>query len=178
MGETSTLQIARWKVAVDVQGTRAIYAQSTAGADACGCSACQSYASVRHIAIPREARHVLDSLGIDPMKEEEVFGGYPDGTNSRRFEGWFHFLGEVLEGNSQGIVNVTPGFSFYLAAGPGGPAFERFKGKRTGVFEFAARIPDETPGFRPFGDEDAAEADARGAPRGLEKLPRRHRVNG
>ena len=152
------VRVLSWTVAVDLEPTRSIYAASRPDADVGGCGSCRSYASVRHAAIPPEARTLLESLGIDPTKENEVVGGWRLEPGLRYFGGWFHFAGRVLEGEvipadaqgapiSLGHQPVTPHFTILVTGHRSLPCFEGFRGAPRVAVEFEARVPEDTPGF-------------------------------
>ena len=113
---------------------------------------------MRHAAIPPEARRLLDSLGIDPDKEEEVIGGWRLEPGLRHFGEWFHFVWRVLEGEGipadahGGLIifghqPMTPHFTMLVTGHRSLPCFEGFRGAPRVAVEFEARVPEDTPGF-------------------------------
>ncbi len=157
MSKRSVLPLGKWTVSVDVEATRAIYANEKAGADVCVCGMCKSYGSVRAVAIPARGRAMLEVLGIDPSKEEEIVWGYPAEDGYRFFEGWFHFVGEVVSGGpafnekaepQHWWDQITGRFGIGVSAGRGLPCFEAFRKGHSEAVEFRVEVAEATPGFR------------------------------
>jgi hypothetical protein len=71
-------------VRYDREATVAAYiALPAGGADRCGCVHCRNFAVQRANVYPQAFRFLLDSLGIDPNKEGEMFdkvGPFDDRT--------------------------------------------------------------------------------------------------
>lgn len=53
---------------------------------------------------PDEFRFLLKNIGIDPLKEGEVYELGPEGDR-RIYGGWFYFSGEIIKAGER---NVTP----------------------------------------------------------------------
>ena len=63
-----------WGFSVDKAATLAAYAAAAeGGADACSCEDCANFAQQRIIVYPNEVRELFISLGVDYIKESEVF---------------------------------------------------------------------------------------------------------
>jgi hypothetical protein len=91
------LRIGDQLIRFDREATVAAYsAISHGGADACTCSGCRNFALQRNNIYPIEFLNLLNTLGIDPIKEGEAFHNGPTG-GLQSYGGWFYFVGEVVE---------------------------------------------------------------------------------
>jgi hypothetical protein len=84
----------------DFEATRALYREhiKVAGADECGCADCKLFASRRATVYPKHLHDLLTKLGVDPMKELEVFELGPEGPSHALYGGWFKLVGEIKDG--------------------------------------------------------------------------------
>jgi hypothetical protein len=105
-------------VTVDVEATRRMYALIDHGqADDCTCEDCAYFSTHRSQAYPQEFVDLLERLGIDAAKENEVWS--LEQTDGCEFHGNFDFVGTVqLEPPRQ--------FKYYsFVAGAGYPWTEK-----------------------------------------------------
>ena len=115
-------------------------------ADRCACFSCRNFAVQRGGIYPPAFLALLDQLGIDPMKEGEVFdaAGVEDGRKLRHTGGWFHFVGELVEKGEK--LAQAGAFQYWFQ-----PSFPRPRaafGDRVAAIEFSTQIPwvlDENP---------------------------------
>jgi len=85
-------------VRYDRDATLVAYAQLEQGdAQTCGCAGCRNFIAAREHAFPDAFRIFLAELGIDPNKEGEAVHQGPIGDNLHFYEGWFYFVGELIE---------------------------------------------------------------------------------
>ena len=63
----------------------------------CACGFCRNFGLQRRTDYPSSFMELLNQLGIDAMKEGEVYDLGPAGIGKRRYGGWFFFCGELLE---------------------------------------------------------------------------------
>ena len=92
-----------WRFKVEPEKTRAAYTSSkNQGAEDCSCAYCRNLLAQRDIEYPQEMRRFLDSVGVDPFKEAEVWEVGPLEECYTYNAGWWHFIGEVE------IVGETP----------------------------------------------------------------------
>lgn len=101
------------------------------GADTCGCAGCRNFKSARGHAYPPEFLTLLKSLGVDPLKDAEVFHmGWDEATAGHQYGGWFHFVGRLESNNTcppdrEGQVimldQLTPHLQFALSRAAGEP---------------------------------------------------------
>ena len=96
----------------DPERTRAAYAALPA--IACACLYCRNYVAAC-ARLPASMRALLESLGIDPTKEAEVYelGALPDGR--RLYGGFYHLAGRLLQGaGGQAPRPIGEEFSAYF----------------------------------------------------------------
>ena len=95
----AVVQIGRWTVDVDVEATRAAYRQRTQGSpEECGCLECRNFAAARRQAYPAAVREALATLGVEPIREAEIFHLGPLDSGWHLYGGWFHVVGHLVEG--------------------------------------------------------------------------------
>jgi hypothetical protein len=110
----------------DRESTVAIYRNIENGdAEVCGCVYCQNFAAQRNSAYPASFRTVLDQLGIDPVKEGEVYASGPTVEGKFAYGGWLYFVGEMVEAGEKNIdASEAQRFEFYFTAHcPASPVF-------------------------------------------------------
>lgn len=85
-----------YRLAVDVERTRAYYAARPLPWITCGCAGCRNFARAVP-ELPRPVRDFFAALGLDPAKPGELcfYGGTPETVSGG---GWYHLAGTVLEG--------------------------------------------------------------------------------
>jgi hypothetical protein len=111
---------------------------SSGGAERCNCIYCRNFATQRATVYPESFRGLLLRIGIDPLKEGEIYdmvGPFDDRV--RPTGGWFYFVGELIE---KGEKLVTDGdFQYWFQASfPRPPACF---GLRVAAIEFTTKIP-------------------------------------
>jgi hypothetical protein len=85
-------------VRYDCDATVAAYAQFQQGdAERCGCSGCRNFVAAREQAFPGQFNTLLDELGVDPTKDWEVVDYGAVEGDMHFYEGWFYFVGELVE---------------------------------------------------------------------------------
>lgn len=85
-----------------------------------------------------EFRSLLKNIGIDPVKEGEVYEVGPDGDR-RIYGGWFYFAGEIIKAGER---NVTlPNFEYRFADCKRLPKPATHFGDRMLVIEFITLVP-------------------------------------
>jgi hypothetical protein len=123
-------------------------------ADKCRCVPCRNFAAQRNSAFPHSFLYLLNQLGIDSLKEGEVYGCYPMPSGKRQYGGWFFFGGILLESGEQ---NKTEDGISYFVTGPGkmpSPIPRDAFGPNPLALDFTIEIPwvllDEDPD-EPYG---------------------------
>jgi hypothetical protein len=86
----------QWQYSVDRDATVAAYERVAHGdAVRCGCNGCRNFVAARSQVFPAEFLALLNSLGIDPTKEGEVYTEGRKAPGSHYYGGWFHFVGDL-----------------------------------------------------------------------------------
>lgn len=110
----------------------------TGDAEQCGCSYCMNFAAQRSSIFPNEFRSLLETIGIDPAKEGEVYEVAPE-ADRRIYGGWFYFAGEIIKAGER---NATlPNFEYWFADGKRLPKPAADFGNSVAVIEFMTRVP-------------------------------------
>jgi hypothetical protein len=126
-------------VRYDREQTRKAYStMKSGGAERCGCSDCRNFAAQRSPVYPKNFRALLDQLGIDPEKEDEVYDCGPEGP-LRAYGGWFYFAGELIEPGER-MTDAGSGFQYYFADAKRRPTPTDF-GKNVLAVEFCTKLP-------------------------------------
>ena len=120
----------------------------------CPCGFCRNFGSQRETVYPPGFLKLLNQLGIDAMKEGEVYDLGPAGIGKRRYGGWFFFCGELLESGEK--LTTQDGISYFVI-GPGrmpSPNPRDAFGEHPLALDFTTEIPwvlDEDPvaNYRP-----------------------------
>lgn len=91
------LAIGNWLLKCDREATRAAYALiPSGGAKECGCIYCRNYVLARDTIFQGSVRSLFEQLGIDCTKDAEVCEYGRDAGGKRLYDGWFHFIGEII----------------------------------------------------------------------------------
>jgi len=94
------LRVGRWRVRADVQRTRKAHANlARGGAAECGCSGCRNFEALRSQWLEGPVGRVLESLGIEPAYEVEVFHSARLASGLHLYGGWYHFVGSIESGD-------------------------------------------------------------------------------
>lgn len=107
----------RWQLLVDRKATQEAYATiPNGGSDGCKCLYCRNFAATRDSIYPAEFRALLNQLGIDYLKEVEVWEAGVNNARKRLYSGWFHFVGKIVSVNKrkasrQKTHSLTPVFT-------------------------------------------------------------------
>jgi hypothetical protein len=104
----------------------------------CGCSYRMNFAAQRSSVFPDEFRSLLNNIGIDPVKEGEVYEVGPDG-DCRIYGGWFYFAGEIIRAGERTVT--LPNFEYWFADCKRLPKPATDFGGRVAVIEFITRVP-------------------------------------
>jgi hypothetical protein len=103
-----------WTFRLERLATQEAYAMCPLGGDdTCDCAFCRNFRLARERVFPEPFLQLLDSLGIDPLKDGEVYHvACPGGLHA--YGGWFHFAGELIEDGDFAPVVLAPGFEAKL----------------------------------------------------------------
>jgi hypothetical protein len=86
---------------------------------------------------PAEFIALLGELGIDPLKDAEVYHNARIAPGRHDYGGWYHFIGTLDKAGESAPVDLGSGFSVWMcpASAPRLPSFE---GKQVVQLEFHA----------------------------------------
>lgn len=149
-----TMAIGRWTLSFDHEATRGACAQiRSGGSEECLCLPCKNFAAARQQVYPRGFQDFFTRVGIDLAKEAEVCHVCRLRPGIHLYNGLFHFVGRVEEGDDAwqpvepGSEVRTPafeklgdGFSFGLSRSVGVLA-DSFAGGQAAQVEFMAEVP-------------------------------------
>lgn len=122
------LSFGQWRYTVDRDATEAAYSRATQGdAQRCGCSHCRNFVAVRDLALPRQFRDLLVTLGIDASKEGEVYHEGRLGPGKHCYGGWYHFVGKRLSAGDFAPIEYPGGDIAYMSTA-GAPHLSSFDG--------------------------------------------------
>lgn len=89
------LQFDGWRLAYDADSTREAY--RAAERYSCDCVDCRNFFEVRGGHFPEELQALFRTLGVDPERPAEVYGVAPTDGRTQLYEGFYHFVGAVIE---------------------------------------------------------------------------------
>jgi hypothetical protein len=105
-------EFGNWRYDCDREATRAAYAKAELGGSvACGCNGCRNFVLARSQAFPAQFVALLESLGIDPYKDGEVYHNARLAPGRHDYGGWFHFVGQLYETGDFPAVDFGGGFT-------------------------------------------------------------------
>jgi hypothetical protein len=106
-----------WQFTCDRQATVDAYAREAVGNSAqCTCIGCRNFVAARFDVFPKAFSTLLDSLGIDPTKDGEVYHNGRLSPGKHHYGGWFHFIGTLdVIGDFQPI-EFGESFSVYFCS--------------------------------------------------------------
>lgn len=137
------LQIGYQKIRFDREATIALYRDriTESAADHCTCICCKNFAAQRSSVYPANFLRLLDTLGIDSLKEWEAFDYDfgPDQPPVHRYGGWFLFSGELIEGTDSRPAQTSDTFSFFFTTSFPASTFQE-RAKICAV-EFTVQVP-------------------------------------
>ncbi len=162
LDEVMEIQILGWTVLADAEATHLAHERmAVGGPESCGCQYCRNFIAARELAYPPEAIELFSRLGIRADRETEI--GAPVRIPESRwlYGGWFHFVGEIVDGprlpapvatlQAEGDImgGVVRQLEFETLVDGFEIAFstqahllpESFKGKRVVQLEFSTEIP-------------------------------------
>ena len=94
-----TIPLSHWKIAVNLQETRAIQRNPGMLATNCKCAHCENWRLVFNEVLPKKLISELERIGISPGYPSDSYGGRPkDGIAD--FRVWYHVVGKILSGPS------------------------------------------------------------------------------
>jgi hypothetical protein len=99
----------------DRDATLAAYSRVIAESAArCACNGCRNFVLAGTTAFPNQFLRLLDSLGVDPLKDGEVYHNARLAPGKHHYGGWFHFVGALEVRGDFAPVAFGTDFSAYL----------------------------------------------------------------
>ncbi len=147
MDEPQNIEFHGWRFIVQAERTTQAYAASVRrGAGECSCAYCRNLVAQRAREYPRELVQFLQSVGVDPFKEAEVWEAGPLQGGYTYNAGWWHFIGEV-EVNGQPVeMETEPNgrakeWNLLFLAGKSDLKLETLPASPLVQVEFSAKLP-------------------------------------
>lgn len=140
------LEIQPWHIQYDYESTVNAYKQVERGdPECCGCIYCRNFIKARNRLYPKQFRGFLTSVGIDYMKEAEVYQISRISPGRYLYGGCFYFVGILqLRGNQGGDMKQCRSsrevFEWTLV-GTRGLAHEAFRDQPLVEVNFKAKVP-------------------------------------
>lgn len=117
-----------WEFSCDRQATADAYARATRGAsERCSCNGCRNFVAARGQIFPKAFFEFLDSVGIDSLKDGEVYHNARLRSGLHDYGGWFHFIGTLIRTGDFPVIRMAPGFTVWLSK-TGAPPLEVLAG--------------------------------------------------
>jgi hypothetical protein len=92
-----TIPLDAWRIAVDLDVTRAIQHQCGTPAYACECEQCRHWRAIAARALPASLFHQLCRIGITPTRPTDLYAFHRD-DNGEHYRITFHIAGKLLSG--------------------------------------------------------------------------------
>jgi hypothetical protein len=119
----------QWRYSCDVAATVAAYQRAATGDwGICSCSGCRNFAVARPSVFPSPFLLLLNTLGIDPSMEGEIYHVYRVSPGKHNYGGWFHFVGVLEEPSDFPPVKLDDTFSTWMRQYQGAPCLKSLKG--------------------------------------------------
>jgi hypothetical protein len=132
--------LGRWQYTVDRDATIAAYARAELGwSGRCSCNGCRNFVAARereHV-FPSEFVGFLESVGVNPRKEGEVYHNGRLAPGRHDYGGWFHFVGALEVTGDFPVVPMGERFTVWLQQ-KSAPELEALKGLPLVQVEFHA----------------------------------------
>jgi hypothetical protein len=128
----------RWKYRVDRDATILAYRQvDRGGADTCDCAGCRNFRLARAQVFSSDFLALLGELGIDPLKDAEVYHVARLASGGHVYGGWYHFVGKLDEIGDFPPVCLGDGFRVWMCQASA-PRLPSLKEKPVVQLEFDA----------------------------------------
>lgn len=128
----------QWRYSVDRDATISAHLQTErGGADTCDCSGCRNFRLARAQVFPAKFLALLYRLGIDPLKDSEVFQHARLAPGRHSYGGWYHFIGTLDETGDFPPVDFGGSFSVWMCRAEA-PRLWSLQGKSVVQLEFLA----------------------------------------
>jgi hypothetical protein len=108
-------EFGQWRYTVDRTATLEAYARQTAGGAAtCTCTGCRNFVVARDQIFPARFVEFLNTLGIDPTKDAEVYNAGQVAPHRHHYGGWYHFIGTLETTGDFAPVDFGHGLTAWL----------------------------------------------------------------
>lgn len=104
-----TINIAQWKLAVNLTETRVIQQHPAMPATQCKCDVCQNWLLVYEEVLPADLRQQLQRLGISVAHPVDGYGSAPENGETMDYRVWYYVVGRILSGPVAWIQNANLG---------------------------------------------------------------------
>lgn len=104
-GSLPVFAVGGYRLAVDVERTRAWYAAQTSPGVTCTCAGCRNFVRAVKL-LPEAVKDFFTELGVDPEQPANT-SWYPGTREEASGDAWYHVCGEILE-----LVKPDPGWIF------------------------------------------------------------------
>ena len=107
-----------WTIEYDKTATQSLYDSIPIGsAEECLCADCVHFAKNRTKAFPLPFLEFLQTVGVDPQKEAEIYTLHDfNGDAVKSYQGWFHLIGNILTDSGKEVKIGKNGFYAILLA--------------------------------------------------------------
>jgi|SRR5665213_1807991 len=136
------LELPGWRIRYDRAATQAAHADIPfGGAESCTCEPCGNWVSNRAILMPSGFITLLETLGIPPNRDVEVYHNGRLEVGRHLYAGWYHFIGTVEFGEQEASPFVEFGsFQVFFHSRPA-LLRDTFRGLPVAELAFSAEVP-------------------------------------
>ena len=120
--------LGKWKYSNDRDSTILAYSKvESGGSENCQCNGCRNFVAARNNVFNSAFLSLLNTLGIDPLKDAEVYHCARMEPGKHHYGGWFHFVGNLYEDGDFPMVKLGEDISVCLSIADA-PRLASFKG--------------------------------------------------
>lgn len=128
-----------WSYSLDRDATLEAYqVVEHGGSETCECAGCRNFLLARAKVFPASFLALLDQLGIDPLKDSEVYHNGRILPGRHDYGGWFHFVGTLQETGDFPPVYLDEDFSVWMCRASA-PRLDSLKSSPVVQLEFHAK---------------------------------------
>jgi hypothetical protein len=107
-----------WKYTADRDATMIAYGRAErGGADTCDCAGCRNFRVALARVFSDKFLTLLERLGIDPLKDAEVYHNAHLAPGRHDYGGWYHFIGSLDETGDFPPIGLGDGFTAWPRLG-------------------------------------------------------------
>jgi hypothetical protein len=130
--------LGKWRYTCDRAATAEVYGRAALGySSQCTCNSCRNFLAARTEVFPPAFLSLLETLGIDPAKDGEVYHNGRLSPGKHHYGGWFHFIGTLEESGDFPPVELGSAFTVHLCQ-KSAPSLQELKGRPLVQLEFTA----------------------------------------